>query len=159
MRREALRLSPRHRRWFYGTTAVLFASGAGWLALHGWTARGDTDAPPHPLQPWLLKLHGAAAMLVLLVLGTLIPLHIRRGWRAATNRLTGAAMVAAAAILILTGYGLYYAGSDRLREFTAQVHDVLGLAAALALAWHIARGRSLRKRRPSPPPDGAAGPR
>jgi hypothetical protein len=144
MRREALRLSPRHRRWFYATSLLLFASGAAWLAL-SWV-RGGADAPPHPWQPWLLKLHGAAAMLILLVLGTLIPLHIRRGWKAGVNRLTGALMVGGAALLVLTGYGLYYAGSDRLREFTANVHDILGLAAPLLLLWHILRGRKMRRR-------------
>lgn len=141
MRREALRLSPRHRRWFYGAMTALYLSGAGWLLLHWLTTRADAEAPPHPAQPWLMKVHGAAAMLALVVLGTLIPLHIRRGWRAHRNRTTGAIMVGVTALLILTGSGLYYAGSEALRDATANIHDAVGLALPLIIVWHVVRGR------------------
>lgn len=141
MRHEALRLSPRHRRWFHGVFAGLFLSGAAWLALRWWVSRGDPDAAPHPAQPWLMKVHGAAAMLALIVLGTLIPLHLRRGWRAGRNRFTGAGMVAVSGVLVVTGYGLYYAGGEQLRAYTSYVHSAIGLALPLVVIWHIRRGR------------------
>lgn len=141
MRHSALRLSPRHRRWFYTLTAVLFLSGVAWLALHLWTTRGSGDVEPSPAEPWLLRIHGAAAMAVLVLLGTLIPLHVRRGWIAHLNRSTGLTMIVGAAVLIVTGYGLYYAGSEDLRVKVELVHDVVGVGVPLLLWWHIRSGR------------------
>jgi len=87
-------------------------------------------------------------MAALLLFGTLLPLHIRRGWRARVNRGTGVVMVAAFCLLIATGYGLYYAGGEQLRRATALAHDALGLGLPLLLVWHIVRGRAGRKSAP-----------
>lgn len=144
--RHALRLSSRHRRWFYATTAVLFLSGAGWLASHAWNWRTFDEGAPNAVEPWLLKLHGAAAMATLVILGTLVPLHIRRGWVSRINRPTGAIMVGLAMLLVATGYGLYYAGGEAFRDFVAWVHDAIGLAAPLLLVWHIQSGRRRAER-------------
>ncbi len=145
MPHEYLQLSPRHRRWFYAIMVVLFCSGAGWLALRTW---GQTESEfglkAHPLEPWLLKLHGAAAMATLLLLGTMIPLHLRRGWRAHRNRRTGTVITTACALLVVSGYALYYAGGESLRRIAVVAHDGLGLALPLILVWHIARGRRAR---------------
>jgi hypothetical protein len=145
MRHNALRLSPRHQRWFYSVAAVLFVSGVIWLQLH-WLDIRNPDALPHPAEPWLMKVHGAAAMLLLVILGTLIPLHIRRGWYAKVNRQSGLGIIALFAFLILSGYGLYYVGDEHAREYTAYVHDILGLAAPLIIAWHVLAGRAANRR-------------
>ena len=39
-------------------------------------------------------LHGGTAMLILMLLGALVPVHIERAWRARKNRATGIVMVA-----------------------------------------------------------------
>ena len=144
MRNDALRLSARHRAWFYGAFAALWVSGVAWLALHWWVARHDADAMPDSSEPWLLNVHGAAAMLALILFGTLIPLHVRPGWRARRNRRTGATMVGVAGALMVTGYGLYYAGGESLRTLTRYVHDGVGTALPLVVAWHVWRGRRSR---------------
>ncbi len=143
MRREALRLGRRQRRWFYAAFAVLFVSGAWWLALQSRLA--DSDAPPHPMQPWLVKVHGAAAMVALVTLGTLLSSHIRRGWVARRNRRSGALMVGTVGLLVLSGYGLYYAGDERLRALTAWAHDIVGLGLPGIIVLHIWRGRRTRR--------------
>lgn len=145
MRRENLRLSARHRAWFYGVFLLLFASGAAWLALHTWGAREtEFDTEPSRLEPVLLKTHGAAAMAALVLFGTLIPLHLRRGWRAHRNRFSGGTLTAFFLLLVATGYGLYYAAGETLRPTIIVAHDVVGLAFPLLVVWHIARGRRSR---------------
>ena len=102
-RRNSLRLSRRHRAWLYGSTALLFATGAAWWALHRWGAvEGEFGSEQHPALPWLLKTHGGAAMAVLVVLGTLLPIHVKRSWAARKNRSSGAGLLSIFGILTVT---------------------------------------------------------
>jgi hypothetical protein len=102
---------------------------------------GEFGEQPHPAEPWSLKLHGAAAMAILVILGTLLPTHVRFAWHARRNRPNGIMLISVFAFLILTGYGLYYFGDERLRSWTSCLHLVVGLALPLALILHIRSGR------------------
>jgi hypothetical protein len=89
-------------------------------------------------------LHGMAPMVALILIGAMMPLHIYRSWLAGKNRVSGAVMIGVNGILVATAWGLYYAGSDLLRNVIADVHIAVGLALpALAIA-HVALGRRLR---------------
>jgi len=146
VRPDGLRLSRRHRAWVHGAFGLLFASGAGWWGLHRWfQVEGAFGAQPHPAEHWLMLLHGAAAMLSLVIVGTLVPLHMKGGWRARLNRANGVMLVAVVGLLTVTGYGLYYAGGESLRMAASGTHTALGLALPFALVWHIARGRRARR--------------
>ena len=69
----------------------MFATGALWLLFHYFVrVHGEFGDRPHALEIWWLRLHGAAAMLTLLVLGSLVPIHVRRGWHQRKNLLAGA---------------------------------------------------------------------
>ena len=92
-------------------------------------------------QPWLLKIHGGAAMAFLVALGILIPTHIKRAWQVRRNRANGAFFVTVMGVLVVTGYGLYYFGDDRWRSAASWMHLILGLAAPALLALHIWFGR------------------
>lgn len=142
MKRRGIQLSPRHRRWFYTVTVLLFLSGAAW-ALFGWLAERNESRADffRSLKPWSLKLHGAAAMAFLVAMGILIPTHLKRGWQAQRNRGNGVLFVSVIAILVLTGYGLYYFGDERWRTVTSWTHLSLGLVSPVFLAWHIWLGR------------------
>ncbi len=83
-----------------------------------------------------------AALLVLGALGS----HIRRGWSADKNRLSGGLLIAANAFLIVTGYGLYYAGGEGLREWLSRWHGWVGLGVFLLLLAHVVAGRSIIRR-------------
>ena len=145
MKRTPIALSWRHQWWLYGTLAILLATGLVWGALHYYFRRGADEA--NALEPWMLKLHGAAAMLSLLMLGTLVPLHIKRAWHARKNRLSGAFMIGWFGILTSTGYGLYYGGGERLREWTSWIHLGVGTLLVPLIAWHVWAGwRATRKR-------------
>src|SRR5262249_32906713 len=91
---------------------------------------------------YVLLLHGAAAMLMLVLLGTLLPFHTVISWRRRENRGMGTVMLAVNAILVVTAFGLYYAGSDTLRRWTSDVHIVVGLSVPLLLAAHVLTGRA-----------------
>lgn len=146
MRPDGLRLSGRHRTWLHGTFVVLFLSGAMWWVLQRWFQIDNGFGPQrHPAQQWLMPLHGAAAMLALVVVGTLIPLHIKRGWRAKLNRPNGILLIGFVLLLTLSGYALYYSGSEALRNNASIVHTALGLFFPAMLLWHILSGRRSRR--------------
>ena len=139
-----MKLGRRTRIALYSTTALLWTSGAAiwWLA----TAAAES-AEPSPWTPRLLALHGGVALLFLLVLGSLLSGHVRRGWRLRRNRPTGVITLTAGGLLTLTGWALYYAGGERLRALSRSLHDTIGLALPLLLLVHLLAGR----RRSSPP--------
>jgi len=92
----------------------------------------------------LLMIHGGAAMVTLVLLGALYPLHMRLGWRANRNRVSGCLMVTINGLLILTAFGLYYSGADVLRAWTGYVHIAVGLALPILVGIHVLLGRRSR---------------
>jgi hypothetical protein len=137
---SALALDRRFRWCLYAAFAILFVTGAVWLA-----ADQLKDSPSGEF--WqataadLLMVHGGAAMIMLLLLGGLFASHVARAWRARLNRVSGIVMVICNAVLIITAFGLYYLGSDALRPLISDVHIVIGLALPLVLAFHVWLGR------------------
>jgi hypothetical protein len=126
-------------RWaLYAVCAVLFVTGAGWLLADAWKESADVW---QEVAANLLMVHGGAAMIALMLLGALVPLHLRRAWRAKRNRVTGTAMASVNAILIITAFGLYYFGSDVVRPWTSRIHYGLGLALPLLGLVHVLWGR------------------
>ena len=137
-----MRLSHGHRRWIYWSGAALFATGALWLLFHYFLRQhGEFGETPHPLEVWWLRLHGACAMLALIITGSLLPIHVRRGWHQRKNLLAGGVVVAILVLLIASGYGLYYYGGEEARPLISAFHWIVGLGAPLTLIWHISRGR------------------
>lgn len=140
-----LRLSRRFRVALFTALLTLFLTGAGWLwadALKD-TARGEMW---QAVAANLLMLHGGAAMAALMLLGALAPLHVQRTWKSNRNRVTGVLMATFNAILILTAFGLYYAGSDVFRKWTSTIHIVVGLLLPALLVIHIWIGRRAARR-------------
>jgi len=135
-----MRLDPRFRAALYGAFALLLATGALWLAADARkdTADGETW---QAVAANLLMIHGGLAMVALMLIGALVPLHTRRGWRARRNRVTGSLMATANGILIVTAFGLYYFGSDVLRPWASAVHLYAGLSLPLIALVHVVTGR------------------
>ena len=145
MQRNSIRLGSTHRAWLFGTFATAFVTGLAWWGLHRWfQVNGEFGPAPHPAEHWLIRLHGAAAMLTLILLGSLLTQHMRRAWLARRNRRSGTLLLALNALLALTGYALYYSGGESLRAFASNAHLVLGLALPALLILHIAFGRRTR---------------
>jgi hypothetical protein len=137
-----MRLSTAHRRWIYWSGAGLVTTGVLWLLSHYFVrTHGQFGETTHPLEIWSLRLHGACAMLVLVVIGSLLPVHVRRGWHLRKNLLAGCAMGTLALLLIASGYALYYFGGEEARPWISAFHWGLGVGAPLVLTWHVWRGR------------------
>ncbi len=119
------RLHPRYRALIYAALGLLFLSGLLWQT--GWE------------RSLLMKIHGAAAMATLVLLGTLLARHVPAGWSAGTNRVSGVAVLTASAWLSITGYALYYSGSDLLRYWAGETHFWIGVGVAAVLCLHLGR--------------------
>ena len=139
MRHSSSSLSRLHRLALHGAFAVLFLTGVAWAVLSGalnWPGyHGNMERAE--IVPVLLDIHGAAAMVALIVLGSLVPQHIKLAWKGQLNRLTGALMILTQTLLVGTGYGLYYAGDTGWREWSHSLHLTLGLAFPLVILGHI----------------------
>lgn len=130
------------RRCVYGAGMALLLSGAAWLvARYFMRPVSQFGESIHPLEPWAMKLHGAAAMAVLFFVGSLLNLHIRRALRAGRNLVTGWAMIATLLFLTVTGYGLYYLAGETDRPLWSLLHWAVGLGVALLFVVHIVIGR------------------
>lgn len=143
MRPDSIRLSRRHKIAFYGILVVVFATGAIWAWLH-YLAHGENDFGSSRAETWTLTIHGLFAAASLLVIGSLLPLHIKFAWRARRNRVNGVFFISIVTLLILSGYALYYIGNERLRSWTSWIHLIVGLALPVLLVFHIWRGRVTR---------------
>jgi hypothetical protein len=135
-----LRLSPAFRYAVYATFAILFATGAVWLVADA-LKDGENGEFWQQIAATLLMAHGGSAMLTLMMLGALVPIHMRFAWRAGRNLVTGIVMGTVGAILIVTAFGLYYFGAEAGRAVAGDVHTWLGVASPVLLVAHIWWGR------------------
>jgi hypothetical protein len=120
-------VSPLHcafRRLLYATLAVLLVSGGLWEWLRS---------------ALLMKVHGGAAMLALLLLGAVVACHVPAGWKDARYKRTGIGILALAAWLMISGHLLYYSGDEAVRQAASYSHLGIGLALPLLLGFHVWR--------------------
>ncbi len=125
----------------------LWFSGCYWLILHHFFARASEFGPvPHPWAATVLRLHGWIAVLSVYLLGWLTASHVSERWPQVNKRTSGVAIASLAAVLVVTGYALYYT-TDGLHEAAGFVHEVLGGAAILFALAHWRRYRVVRRSR------------
>lgn len=135
-----MRLKPSFRFAIYAAFGVLFLTGAGWLVAD-WQKDISSDEIWQQSVAYLLMVHGGAAMVTLLLLGALIPVHVMRAWRSRKNRVSGSAMVTFNTVLIVTAFGLYYLGSETLRPWMSWIHIGAGFSLSLLFPLHIFWGK------------------
>jgi hypothetical protein len=138
-----LRLEPGLRFWNYAALATLSVTGVIWLVAD--MLKTSEDELWQTVAADTLMIHGMTAMIALVLLGAVMAQHVRYSWRKGKNRISGAAMVGANTVLVTTAWGLYYAGSDLLRAFAADVHIAVGIALPALVATHVVLGRRTRK--------------
>jgi hypothetical protein len=143
---SALRLDRRLRWSLYAAFALLFATGAAWLVADRMKDSADGEFWQATIANALM-VHGGAAMVTLLLLGALFPIHIARLWRGRFNRISGSIMVICNAVLIVTAFGLYYLGAETLRPWASDLHIAAGLALPVLIGFHIWLGRRQSKNR------------
>lgn len=135
-----MRLKISIRYSLYAAVAVLVLTGAGWL-LADWQKNIAADESWQEIAANLLMVHGGMAMLALLLLGALIPVHLLRAWRSRKNRVSGSIMATLNAVLIVTAFGLYYLGSEAVRPWMSWIHLCAGFALAVMFPLHVWLGR------------------
>ncbi len=146
MQHRGLRLPPHYRRLVYGILATSWLTGILWLVFHYFlAAQGEFGTEPHPLEAWWLRLHGAAAFAVLWLFGLLWGLHVRPGLARPARRASGMVLILLLALLAVSGYLLYYAGSDWLRDSVRLVHWLAGVGLGLPFLLHLLGARPRRR--------------
>ena len=125
----------------FAAFSVLFVTGALWLYADQMKVAVDTGETWQAIGANLLMVHGGLAMITLMFLGALVPLHIRLGWRSRRNRVTGAAMASFNAALVVTAFGLYYTGSEVLRPWMGIIHTGFGLCLPFLFLIHVCIGK------------------
>lgn len=124
---------------------LLWSSGVAWLLLHYFgQTEGEFGPETNPVEPWALRLHGASMIAALLGVGSLLVVHIWRGWAYRRQRVVGAALATVVALLTLTGYLLYYVSDETLRAGVSIFHWVIGLATLPLFVVHYRHGRRIR---------------
>jgi cation transport ATPase len=131
------------QRWgVYTLVSGLTISGLVWLGTHFFLRQtSEFGAVVHPWEHPAMQVHGALAMLSCLLFGTLFQLHIRRAYRAQSNRASGWSMLIFVASLIVSGYALYYLVSEENHVIWSTLHWLIGLALPILLVLHIWLGR------------------
>jgi hypothetical protein len=122
------RLPVVQRYLLYAALLILLATGVAWEVVSA-----------GPAAALLMKVHGGAAMLALVLLGTLVVHHIPAGWASFKNRWSGVLLLVVLGWLVASGYLLYYSGSESLRSFASESHLWVGVAGCVAVASHLRR--------------------
>lgn len=136
-------LSRRRVRVIYAVGLGVWLTGAAWLVLHYFLQRATPfGTAPHPLEAWMLALHGGFAFLTLWCFGLVWGVHVGARWPGGRRRWSGGALVGLLGWFALSGYLLYYLGDEDWRAATSLAHWVVGLGAPASLLVHRwARGR------------------
>ena len=136
----------RTRRWvLYIVGTGVWLTGGLWLLFHYFlVTQGQFGPTTNPLEPWWLKLHGAFAFAAVWVFGLLWGIHIAKLWPHKRRRSSGGVLTGIFALLILSGYLLYYVGDDIIRPKISALHWVVGLACPVFFVWHRLKRRAVR---------------
>lgn len=113
-------------------TGIYFAFRQDWQQLD-----------PIPLTIYTLKIHGLSAYFFLVILGSLIPLHIRPLFKARQNLITGLPFLIGMIVLTSSGTLLYYS-PESMTEKIKLAHIFIGITLILFLPLHIFIGKKKR---------------
>ena len=113
---------------FCGLTGIAYLVGQELNYLHDWLANRN-----------VLILHGISAFAILIVIGSVLPNHVKISWRAGKNRVTG--MLMGSVVLILTTSALFlYYGSEESRDTAIWSHWVAGISVFIMFPLHVLVG-------------------
>jgi hypothetical protein len=141
-----MRLPVLLRRLLYTVLTGSWLTGTTFFMLSRFVEiEGEFGPEKHPWQSPILAAHGAFAFLMLLAIGALWLNHVPAGWRSGRSRRLGITLVVATALMVISGWVLYYAAGETLRPLIGNIHFALGLLLPVAVATHIMLGRRARR--------------
>jgi hypothetical protein len=135
-------MTARQRAAIFAVFGALWFSGCLWLCLHQFFARGGQfGATPHPWEPSVLLLHGVIAILSMYLLGWITARHILHFWSRRLRQLSGGVLAAFLALLVLSGFALFFLSDDQWQYVAASIHDALGVGVTVfgVQHWFFAR--------------------
>jgi len=83
----------------------------------------------------VLVAHGITAMLATLALGSVLPFHIKAGFKSKQKLWSGFSQLSFLAVLIISGSLLYY-GPEEIRDSVIDTHWCMGLLFFILFIWH-----------------------
>jgi hypothetical protein len=142
------RMPRAQRAAVYLSVGVLWISGCGWLYLDQFAEqRGPFGNIPHPLEPPLLLMHGVASVASLYLFGWIGARHALRWWAGGLRRTSGGLLACILALLILSGFALFFLSSDAWQRYAAAAHDLLGIALTVFAIQHWFFGKRVARAR------------
>jgi hypothetical protein len=127
----------RPRAAVYVILGALWISGCAWLLLDQCCAkRGPFGIEPHPLEPPLLLIHGVVAVVGMYLLGWITARHALRWWTAGLRRISGGVLAAMLAVLIVSGFALFFLSDDAWQRAAGLSHEVLGVVVTVFAIQH-----------------------
>ena len=84
----------------------------------------------------ILAAHGIAAMLATLALGSVMPFHIKVGYKSRKQLWSGFSQLGFLFALLITGGMLYY-GPEEIRDEVISTHWIMGLLFAVIFLLHL----------------------
>jgi hypothetical protein len=132
------------RRTLLTVCALLWLSGALWLLVHWLFPQHNAfGLLPNPWEAPLVHLHGIIAVAAVFLFGWVGAAHIRARWSQSANRTSGLWLLGCGAVLVISGYALYYS-TGAPHDAAAALHEWLGLAALGVALTHWLRVRGGR---------------
>ncbi|OAF15876.1 hypothetical protein AYJ54_39090 [Bradyrhizobium centrolobii] len=114
----------------FSTVTTVGISGLFWWLLHDVVGEEWSDSARI-----LLTVHGISSYALLVVVGSLLPLHVRSGWRRGRNIATGVLVTATIVILSATALVLYY-GGEEAQTAARWVHLAIGFGCMASFPAH-----------------------
>jgi len=144
-----LKVDIRYQWWLFILITVSLISGLAFFALNNWfEIKGEFGFEKHPAQFPILKIHGAAAFLMMMTYGFFLGGHARAGWKVKNRPILGIIVAILPLLLMISGYLLYYIASDLTREIVVYFHVIIGISLPIILILHIkTAAKKLKKAR------------
>lgn len=127
------------RYFLYSIWLILSFTGLYFAYFQDWQMQDPSDFTVN-----VLKAHGIAAAIFLLILGALLAVHIQLAFKVKRNLITGISMLSLMILLALTGTALYYS-PEEWHENVKWGHIIIGLVSICWLPIHILTGIYQRK--------------
>jgi len=83
----------------------------------------------------ILAAHGITAMLATLAFGSILPFHIKAGYKSRKQLWSGFSQLGFLAVLLVSGALLYY-GPEAIRDGAIDTHWITGLLFFVIFIWH-----------------------
>ena len=144
--RPRRRMSAVQRLWIYVILGALWFSGAVWLCLDQFfSTRGPFGKTPHPWEQPIVLVHGILAVASTYLLGWISAQHISHWWSKRLRRVSGILLCTFLAVLVVSGFALFFLTDERWQGIAAVVHEISGLGMTPVAVQHW----FLRQRQPS----------